>query len=83
MDFLIIMDYSLAFYRDLLQMPSFRTSKEPLVVVRCGYSQYSLNPKDCTLVFDHLATTHRKLLDMTIVFTSTREKVFIVTGDRH
>jgi phage-related holin len=34
------------------------------------------------VVFDHLATTHRELRDMTIVFTITREKVFIVTGNR-
>jgi hypothetical protein len=34
------------------------------------------------MVFDHVAISHRKLLDMTIVFSPTREKVFIVTGDR-
>jgi hypothetical protein len=63
-------------------MPSSISSKEPFVVGRCGYSPYSFILKDYTVVFDHLAIANRKLLDIGIVFKTTREKLFIVTGDR-
>jgi hypothetical protein len=63
-------------------MPLPTSSEEPLVVGRCGYQLYHMNLKDCIVVFDHPAMPNRKLPDMTIIFTTTREKIFIVTGDR-
>jgi hypothetical protein len=55
--------------------------KEVIVVRRCGYWIHSII-KDWTVVFDHLAMPHRKLLDMTILLLTTRLKISIVTGDR-
>jgi hypothetical protein len=82
MDFSIIVDYFLALDRDLLQTPHMTKSKEPLVVRRCGHLPDSTFLKDWTVIFDNLATAHRKLIEMTIGFQITRENVFIVNGDR-
>jgi hypothetical protein len=82
MDLPIIVDYLVAFQRDLLQVSPKTSSKEMLVVGRCGHRNKSIIIKDYTLVFDYPAILHRKLLDMRIFFITTRVKIFIVTGDR-